>query len=227
MISMKKTNSKKQKAQAFHQPFQAIRSHVQIKKSPPDSPPKTCTPKPTPPIATDEEALFAQAMSQVVPLADRHGTAPPPAPRVPQVVNDDAEALARLSELVSGNGEWDIADTDEFIEGAAPGVNKGLLATLRQGDYAVQGHIDLHGKTKPEAKEAVERFLTQARKEGKRCVLIIHGRGLNSKDNIPVLKESLKTWLCRGAIGRSVLAFSTARVHDGGLGALYVLLRKN
>jgi DNA-nicking Smr family endonuclease len=223
---MKKTNSKKQKAGAFNQPFQAIRSQIQIKKSPPNLPPTTHVPKPTPPVATDEESLFAQAMAQVVPFAERQET-PFPTPKVRQVVSEDAEALARLSDLVSGNGDWDIADTDEFIEGAAPGVNQGLLATLRRGDYAIQGHIDLHGKTKPEAKEAVERFLIQARKEGKRCVLIIHGRGLNSKDNIPVLKESLKTWLCRGAIGRSVLAFSTARVHDGGLGALYVLLRKN
>jgi DNA-nicking Smr family endonuclease len=57
-------------------------------------------------------------------------------------------------------------------------------------------------------------------------VLIVHGRGLNSKDNVPVLKERLKVWLAHGSIGKVVLAFTTARACDGGAGALYVLLRR-
>jgi DNA-nicking Smr family endonuclease len=57
-------------------------------------------------------------------------------------------------------------------------------------------------------------------------VLIVHGRGLNSKDNVPVLKERLKSWLAHGSIGKIVLAFTTARACDGGAGALYVLLRR-
>jgi DNA-nicking Smr family endonuclease len=56
-------------------------------------------------------------------------------------------------------------------------------------------------------------------------VLIVHGRGLGSKDNVPVLKEKLTAWLTRGAIGRHVLAFTSARPWDGGTGAVYVLLR--
>ena len=61
---------------------------------------------------------------------------------------------------------------------------------------------------------------------GHRALLVVHGRGLNSKDNAPVLKERLKSWLARGQIGRIVLAFSSARPVDGGTGALYVLLRR-
>jgi DNA-nicking Smr family endonuclease len=57
-------------------------------------------------------------------------------------------------------------------------------------------------------------------------VLIIHGRGLHSKESVPVLKERLKVWLSRGRIGKSVLAFVTARPSDGGAGAVYVLLRR-
>ena len=63
---------------------------------------------------------------------------------------------------------------------------------------------------------------------GHRCVLIVHGRGHNSKDHTPVLKERLKSWLARGAAARKVvLAFTTARPCDGGAGALYVLLRRD
>jgi DNA-nicking Smr family endonuclease len=41
-----------------------------------------------------------------------------------------------------------------------------------------------------------------------------------------VLKEELPLWLNRGPIRKIVLAFSTALPHDGGTGAIYVLLRK-
>ena len=57
-------------------------------------------------------------------------------------------------------------------------------------------------------------------------VLIIHGRGLNSKDQVPVLKTRLAQWLARGSWARLVLAFTSARPCDGGAGALYVLLRR-
>ena len=80
--------------------------------------------------------------------------------------------------------------------------------------------------TRDEAQVAVSGFIEKSRLDGKRCVLIIHGRGLNSKDQIPVLKERVRTWLARGRISRQVLAFASARPCDGGTGALYVLLRR-
>jgi len=61
----------------------------------------------------------------------------------------------------------------------------------------------------------------------RRCVLIIAGRGLNSKDKEPVLKNNLPAWLTRAPLKRVVLAFASARSYDGGWGAFYVLLRKN
>jgi DNA-nicking Smr family endonuclease len=212
-------------AKGFNTPFKALAGARKPSPAPvarPAPPP----PKPAAPPAADEDLLFSQAMAGVDRIADPHGLAPPPAPRPARVTDDDAEALARLSELVSGDGPFDIADTDEFLEGVAAGVDKRLLASLRRGDFALQGHLDLHGMTRPDAKEAVERFLGESLLKGDRCVLIVHGRGLNSKDQIPVLKAQLAVWLRRGRIGKAVLAFATARPHDGGAGALYVLLRR-
>ena len=211
-------------AAVFNAPFKALKASFKREAAAPKPPPKPA-PAPAASDATDED-LFRQAMSGAERLADPHGRAPPPLPRQASVVDEDAEALASLAELVSGEGPFDIADTDEFVEGAAPGLDRRVLDALRRGEYAVQGHVDLHGMTKADAKEEVDRFLTLARRDGKRCVLVVHGRGLNSKDQIPVLKEQLKVWLQRGRIGRSVLAFATARPHDGGAGAIYVLLRR-
>ena len=100
------------------------------------------------------------------------------------------------------------------------------MRKLKRGKIPVQDHIDLHGYTKKAAGDLVRGFLIESQKKGYRCVLIVHGRGLNSLDNIPILKERLPVWLNRGPVRKIVMAFSSAMPYDGGTGALYVLLRK-
>ncbi|MBI4508559.1 MAG: Smr/MutS family protein [Deltaproteobacteria bacterium] len=147
--------------------------------------------------------------------------------RTPRAMaSEEAEVLASLADLCDGCGSIDFADTNEYIEGIAEGIDRRLLRRLRAGDFAVQAHLDLHGLKRDEAKERVERFIAESRRTSRRCVLIIHGRGFHSKDQIPVLKQALRNWLGRGRIARSVLAFATARTCDGGAGAVYVLLRR-
>jgi DNA-nicking Smr family endonuclease len=169
-------------------------------------------------------------MKGVVPL--RHGPdarveGPRPATVARTPVSEEAEALAALSDLVEGSARFDISDTREYVEGAIVGLDPRVLRRLRRGDYAWQAHLDLHGLTSEAARAAVDRFLADAMSAGHRCVLIVHGRGHNSKDQTPVLKERLKVWLARGRAARAVLAFTSARPHDGGAGALYVLLRRD
>ena len=168
-------------------------------------------------------------MAGVRPLspAVRQRVVPQPPSSGPRRISDpEAEALAELADLVAGSGAFDIADTVEFIEGAANGVDRGLVRRLRAGEFACQDHLDLHGMVSDEARAAVNTFLQRAWRDGLRCVLIIHGRGLNSKDHVPVLKTRLTGWLTRGVLARLVLAFASARPCDGGVGALYVLLRR-
>ncbi|MCP3142463.1 Smr/MutS family protein [Pyxidicoccus xibeiensis] len=174
----------------------------------------------------DEAALFYSAMDGVKQVTHRGEPPPAPNPRLPEIIDENAEALAQLSELVAGPGDFDFSGTDEAFEGAGPGIDRNLLRSLRRGDFAIQDRLDLHGQTQVQARESVERFLSDSRRAKKRCVLIIHGRGLNSKDQVPVLKEQLRGWLAQKRIGNMVLAFATARPQDGGSGAVYVLLRK-
>lgn len=183
-------------------------------------------PAPVPTGEAAEAAAFRRAMAGVQPLPERARVGAERDRDPPPVVDEDAEATAQLADLVAGTGPFDISDTVEYVEGVAQGVDRRLLRRLRRGDFALQGHCDLHGLSREEAREAVERFVTRSRAEGKRCVLVIHGRGLNSKDQEPVLKPALVGWLSRGRVGRLVLAFATARPPDGGAGAVYVLLRR-
>ena len=179
----------------------------------------------------DEDALFAAEMRDVAPadLATDEYLVPRrrPVGTVPrrQPEADDA-VMAQLESLVEHGWGFDLSFTDEHVEGLAQGVDRRLLKRLKKGEFAPEGHLDLHGKTRKEAKELVERLIKDSQKSGFRCVLMIHGRGLHSKDRVPVLKDALGLWLLRGRIARSVLAFCSARPADGGLGAVYVLLRR-
>ena len=163
---------------------------------------------------------------RLAPEAHRRVDGPPPASLRPPV-SEEAEAFAALSDLVKGNAGFDVTETREYVEGMVVGLDPRLVRRLRRGDFAWQDHIDLHGMTAAAARLAVEAFLVAAVRGGHRCVLVVHGRGLNSKDHTPVLKERLKVWLSQGRVARMVLAFTTARPVDGGAGALYVLLRRD
>ncbi len=174
----------------------------------------------------DGNAL-ARMMDGVEPLGGGSRLAPRRVePREWLALMDDADLVMKhLDDLVHGNAPFEMADALEYIEAAVKGLDRRIVKKLRKGEFSIQAHLDLHGFRREEARQMVAEFIAKSHVEGKRCVLIIHGRGLGSRDNIPVLKEKLTSWLTRGAIGKHVLAFTSARQWDGGVGAVYVLLR--
>jgi len=179
-------------------------------------------------VPASDADLWASATAGVERIARGPDRIEPPAPSpAPEPFwHPDLDALKALEALVSGEAPFDLSDSDEFVEGCVPGFDRAILRRLRRGEFAVQGHLDLHGMTRDEAKRAADAFLKTARAGGKRCVLLVHGRGIHSKDQVPILKEALRSWLATARFGRHVLAFATARPVDGGAGAIYVLLRR-
>lgn len=173
---------------------------------------------------------FLEAMSDVAPLSgSNHRIAPLPNIHMRpahSASDEELDALTHLYDLVNGTAEMDITFSDEFIEGYVRGFSRKLMQRFKKGRFSVQDYLDLHGLTKQEAEVKVRRFLLQSYQLGKRCVLIVHGRGLNSENHIPVLKERLPVWLMRGSVRKILLAFATARPYDGGSGAIYVLLKR-
>jgi len=176
--------------------------------------------------ASEEERLFQEVMADVVPmLRDTLPTDLGPHTRPKQSQQDpEAEALARLEDLVRGGEGFVISDTAEYMEGLGYGVNPEIVKRLHQGDFSIQVHLDLHGLGVREAHEAFEGFLKEALLTGNRAVLIIHGRGRSSRAE-PVLKTKVREWLTSGPWRKWVIAFTSARACDGGAGATYVLLR--
>jgi DNA-nicking Smr family endonuclease len=177
----------------------------------------------------ESESIFLDAMTDVTPLAGGKNMvtkSPDPSIRPPYPVRDEEmEAIAHLSDLVAGNAEMNITFSDEYMEGFIHGLDPKLIQALRKGNFPFQDYIDLHGLTKQEASIRITDFLVRSRALGNRCVLVVHGRGLNSENNVSVIKESLPAWLKKSPLKHMVLAFCTARPYDGGTGAVYILLR--
>jgi DNA-nicking Smr family endonuclease len=178
----------------------------------------------------DDMHSFRQAMAGVTPLPVMERKTVPkrkinttPAHPAP---DDELTGITHLQNLVKGSIEMDITFSDEYIEGSVPGISRKILKKMKKGQIPVQDYLDLHGLTKQAAEKAVRNFLVKSHRLGYRCVLIVHGRGRNSPDQFPVLKEMLPKWLNRGPARKLVLAFATSRPYDGGTGAIYVLLRR-
>lgn len=206
----------------FNTPFAGLSKHRP--PTPPSAPPRT--PQPSPPPEPRRETDFRSAMNGVTPLLDPKSRVEPAKREETSQPDDDALALAQLHALVRGEGDFRLIDTDELRSGMAPGVSFELVERLQRGAYAFRRHLDLHGHTREQAKEALVAFISTARHDAERCVLVVTGRGKGSPDGVSVLRDALPRWLSRGPLKAHVLAFCTARPHDGGPGAFYVLLRR-
>ncbi len=181
---------------------------------------------------SDEEELFRKAMKGVTPLS-RDEEPETFCPMKPTGMNqaegagprEDAEILSKLADLVQYGTGFNISETSEYIEGTGYNVHHEFARRLHRGDFSIQAHVDLHGLSARYAQKAFEKFLKWSILTGKRGVLLIHGRGLSSASG-PVLKQKVFEWLTRGPWRKWVIAFSSARLCDGGAGATYVLLRE-
>lgn len=91
---------------------------------------------------------------------------------------------------------------------------------LLQGKYRIEDTLDLHGLTSAQAAIAINEFLKSCRRDGLRCIQIIHGRGRLGGE--AVLKTKVNTWLPQSPY---VLAFCSCLPKHGGVGAVYILLR--
>lgn len=132
-------------------------------------------------------------------------------------------AMKALEEIVRGERPIDLRDTQEYVEWKNPDCIDDISAILRAGGLSVQDYLDLHGFTIEEAESAVCDFIKESLRKCLRCVKIIHGRGLRSPKG-PVLKSAIIKWLSCN-YRKHVAAFVSARQCDGGLGAVYVLLK--
>lgn len=114
----------------------------------------------------------------------------------------------------------------EIGHGDITGVDKRTAQRMRRGQLPIEGRIDLHGLTQEEAHRALSAFLAGAQRSGRRCVLVVTGKGRKPDGGTGVLRANVPHWLNTLPNRGRILAFSYATPKDGGEGALYVLLRR-
>lgn len=183
--------------------------------------------KPFVPAPPDPEdvAAFRAAVADARPLSPPNrvllGTPPPP-PRPRQFQADEQAALHEtLHGPIGLQDRLEGGDEPHYLR---PGLALSVLRDLRRGRWVVQDSLDLHGMNRDEARLVLAHFLAEALQQGIRCVRVVHGKGLGSPGRRAVLRQLVRGWLMQKD---EVLAYCQARPHDGGEGALVVLLRSN
>jgi DNA-nicking Smr family endonuclease len=163
-------------------------------------------------LTPEDEAMFLEAMGGVKPLEsrDRVNVAPPP-PSPVRVV----ELPPEVKLAVEGDSQRYAA--------RGPGVSHAQISELRGGKVRAEATVDLHGMTVEPAIQQLRRFLVDARRLGRRCVLVVHGKGTHSDHGAPLRDAVIGQLL--GSLSGLVHAFASASPNDGGEGATYVMLR--
>jgi len=104
------------------------------------------------------------------------------------------------------------------------GLSRMTLRKLRRGTWPIEDSLDLHGNHTDAARKLLQEFMHEAAQRNLRCVLVIHGKGLNSRGGEAVLRRLARHWLTQHP---HVLGFSDAPPKFGGGGAVMVLLKNN
>ncbi len=171
----------------------------------------------------DQAAMFRHLAGEVAPLKDRNLAdleRPLPAPLPRKREEDEREVLREaLESPLTFEDRLDTGDEAAYLR---VGLPRRVLTDLRRGRWVVQGELDLHGLTRDEARSSLAHFIALSLQQGRRCLRVIHGKGHGSPGRLPVLKHLSRGWLAQR---EDILAFCQARPHDGGEGALLVLLQ--
>ena len=110
-------------------------------------------------------------------------------------------------------------------------IEKNKLKRIKSGKINIEGTIDLHGFSLKEAEARLQLFVGESYQRNKRFLLIITGKGRNSKPNIHGKKQTIKSeinkWLSEDFYRDKVQYISKALDKHGGEGAYYFFLVKS
>jgi len=160
--------------------------------------------------------------------------------------NNAPSRAIKPEDLAKAMGRRPVTDTNKnsnmptetpSVRQNVAGLDKRTSERLRKGQMEIDGRIDLHGLRQGEAQTRLRSFISAAQIQGKRCVLVITGKGSSVKktDDAPfmapersgILREAVPKWLSQSDMRRLVVDIRSAQPKHGGSGALYVLLRRS
>jgi DNA-nicking Smr family endonuclease len=160
--------------------------------------------------ALPDGALWREAVRDVVPLC---GRAPPPPARAPSAAGGETRPASSPR------------PPPRPLAAGFAGLDRATAERLKRGLRPIEARLDLHGMTQADAHRALVAFVADSRAAGRRCVLVITGRGLGTGEP-GILRRAVPRWLDEPGLRPQVLAIAAAQPRHGGAGALYLLLRR-
>lgn len=181
-------------------------------------------------VSAAERALFRRAMADVTPLEPQaeESNSPPISEEAPVLKNPVASAE---NEPAQGAGRRPRVRPESalYIQNQrqeVAGLDARSNQRLRQGRITPDVRLDLHGLSRAQAQLRVHQAVIQAAAQGKRCLLVITGRGRFSPEGRSVLRDALPDWLNAPDLRPLILAVRQAAPHHGGAGAVYIYLHR-
>jgi DNA-nicking Smr family endonuclease len=168
-------------------------------------------------LSADEAALFRAAMHDTKPLRRRRRAKAERAKPAEEAKAPPLRANANPRVLAGAPA------AAKPTPAPNPGLDRRTAERLRKGEIAIERRIDLHGMTQDDAHAALDRFIRQCWKDGRRMLLVITGKGSVGEG---VLRRGVPRWLAAGEHAARILRVETAQARHGGGGAFYVLLRR-
>jgi DNA-nicking Smr family endonuclease len=189
-------------------------------------------------VTGEEVTLWREAMrdAKVLPHQDTTITpAPAPAPAPPVVPRAPRKAKAVATVAPSASDRTvprpsvvilpaPRPSVPQLDHRRSPGLDKSTAGRFAKGVMEIDATIDLHGLTQPVAHAALLRFIVGSADLGRRCLLVITGKG--NREGSGILRAEVPRWLNEPGIRGLILAFTHAQPKHGGTGALYVLLKR-
>src|SRR5690606_15927685 len=96
-----------------------------------------------------------------------------------------------------------------LLHGSRAGLDRRKAERLSRGQLPIEASLDLHGLRQAEAHRRLEAFLAECQAAGKRCVLVVTGKGLH-KEEAGVLRSAVPRWLNEQPNRARVLSFDYA-----------------
>lgn len=173
----------------------------------------------------EELALWRTAMRDAKPLKRSRPAAKKTAPPQPTPSEPPPPAKQKRTAPPVPPPPLPPLKPPELAPGRFAGVDKRLAERLKRGQLAIEAMLDLHGLTQEEAHRQLDGFLAHSAHAGRRCILIITGKGIWRSES-GILREMVPRWLNEAPNRARVLAIAHAQPRHGGEGALYVLLKR-
>lgn len=203
-------------------------------------PEKPKQPEPTPVASPDQEAQEAEARERIEALRDEayfeHMVGPvakvergkyrAPNPRAALLNPEPAETRGYTDETPDTLYTPTLPKSGEalhFVE-TLNDAQRGLLKRYRlQNRRERAPQLNLHGDTQEDALRQLELFMHKAWKDKVAYVRIIHGKGLGSENQQPVLKPTVLHWL-EGPGLRYIRGYAPELTQDRNYGSLIVAM---